>query len=66
MHPAQTRKTSALRYTTPVIALVKETASHWISDEAPRLSAALSYYTVFSLAPLLLLSVAVGDTTSVP
>jgi membrane protein len=40
-------------------AIVKETFSEWSSDNAPRLGAALSYYTVFSLAPILILVIAV-------
>ena len=39
--------------------LLKETYSEWIDDKAPRLGAALAYYTVFSLAPLLIILVAV-------
>jgi membrane protein len=40
--------------------LVKEAASEWSEDKGPRLGAALSYYTVFSLAPLLLLVISVA------
>jgi membrane protein len=40
--------------------LVKETFSEWSNDKAPRLGAALSYYTIFSLAPLLLVVIAVA------
>lgn len=35
--------------------LLKETVSEWTEDGAPRLGAALAYYTVFSLAPLLII-----------
>ena len=35
-------------------ALFKQTASEWLEDKAPQLGAALAYYTVFSLAPLIL------------
>ncbi len=35
--------------------LLKEAASKWSEDDAARLGAALAYYTVFSLAPLLLI-----------
>ena len=38
--------------------LVAETARRWIRNRTPHRSAALSYYTVFSLAPLLLLTLA--------
>ena len=40
--------------------LVKGAASAWIDDYAPSMGAALSYYTVFSLAPLLLIVVSVA------
>jgi membrane protein len=39
--------------------ILKQTFSEWNSDNAPRLGAALSYYTVFSLAPVLILVIAV-------
>lgn len=42
------------------IELFKETLQEWSEDEAPRLAAALSYYTVFSLAPLLIIAIAVA------
>lgn len=37
--------------------LLKDAALGWINDNASRLSAALAYYTVFSLAPLLVIVV---------
>ncbi|NJN19054.1 MAG: YihY/virulence factor BrkB family protein [Oscillochloris sp.] len=40
--------------------LAVETFKEWSEDKAPRLAAALSYYTVFSLAPLLLIIIAVA------
>jgi len=40
--------------------LIKATFREWSEDNAPRLGAALSYYTVFSLAPLLVLVIAVA------
>ena len=39
--------------------LLKETFKHWNADEAPRMAAALSYYMTFSVAPLLLLTIAI-------
>lgn len=39
--------------------LLKQTVSEWLEDQAPQLGAALAYYTVFSLAPLVLLLLAV-------
>jgi len=40
--------------------LAKEAVSSWIDDDAPSMGAALAYYTVFSLAPLLLIVIAVA------
>ena len=37
-----------------------ETWQEWNKDEAPRLGAALSFYTMLSLAPLLILLIAVA------
>lgn len=36
--------------------VLKETASDWMEDNALRLSAALSYYSTFSIAPLLVIA----------
>ena len=38
-----------------LVSLLKEAASEWSADKASRLSAALSYYTIFSIAPLLVM-----------
>ena len=40
--------------------LVKDTTAAWIDDYAPSMGAALSYYTVFSLAPMLLIVISVA------
>jgi len=42
------------------LALVKETALEWWQGGSPRLGAALAYYTVFSIAPLLVVSIAIA------
>jgi membrane protein len=39
--------------------LLKQTVSEWLEDQVPQLGAALAYYTVFSLAPLVLLLLAI-------
>ena len=41
-------------------ALVKSAGSSWLDDYAPSMGAALSYYTVFSLAPLLLIVISIA------
>ena len=40
--------------------LLKETYTDWSEDKAPRLGASLAYYTVFSLAPLLLIVISIA------
>jgi membrane protein len=40
--------------------LIKKTFSEWQEDDASRLAAALAYYTTFSLAPLLVLVIAIA------
>jgi membrane protein len=44
----------------PWLTLSKSAVSSWLDDFAPSMGAALSYYTVFSLAPLLLIVVSVA------
>lgn len=44
-----------------VLQLFKETFSEWSEDKAPRLAAALSYYTIFSLAPLLIVVLGIAS-----
>lgn len=39
---------------------IKETGSDWLDDNASRLAAALAYYALLSLAPLLIIAVAVS------
>ena len=39
--------------------LLKETYQEWSEDKAPRLGAALAYYTLFSIAPLLIIVIAI-------
>ena len=43
-----------------ILALLKETFAEWNNDKASRLAAALAYYTVFSLAPLLIIAIAIA------
>src|SRR5690348_15607017 len=40
--------------------LTKESASQWSDDYAPSMGAALAYYTLFSIAPLLLIAIALA------
>jgi membrane protein len=43
-----------------ILALLKLTLSQWVDDNVPRMAAALAYYSVFSLAPLLVIAVAIS------
>jgi membrane protein len=45
-------------YSKGVIALFKKTAGEWMEDNCPQLGAALAYFTVFSLAPLVVVLLA--------
>ena len=40
--------------------LVKQAAAAWVDDRAPTVGAALAFYGAFSLAPLLIIVIAVG------
>lgn len=40
--------------------LLKEAFADWLDDKAPRLGAALSFYTIFSIAPLLLIAIGIA------
>ena len=42
------------------VTLIKQAVSAWIDDYAPSMGAALAYYTIFSIAPLLLIAIAVA------
>ncbi|MDQ3260810.1 MAG: YihY/virulence factor BrkB family protein, partial [Pseudomonadota bacterium] len=40
--------------------LVKDSALAWMDDYAPSMGAALAYYTIFSVGPLLIIIIAVA------
>jgi membrane protein len=41
--------------------LLKNTFTDWSEDKAPRLAAALAYYTVFAIAPILIIAIAIAS-----
>lgn len=43
-----------------VVRLVRDTVTEWNEDNVPLLAAALAYYTIFSLAPLLVIAIAIA------
>ncbi len=47
-------------YASNIFTLLKETFNEWKNDGGTRLGASLAYYTAFSLAPLLLLTIAIA------
>lgn len=49
----------SIRKSTDVLKIIKSTFSRFFRDDCSRLAAALSFYTLFSLAPLLLIVVAI-------
>jgi len=44
--------------------LLKATFNDWYEDRAQRMGAALAYYTIFALAPGLVILMALGDFCS--
>ena len=44
----------------PIFKLFKEAFQHWQKDKVSRLAAALAYYTIFSVAPLLIIAIAIA------
>jgi membrane protein len=50
----------AVRSQISFVKLAKESVQAWMDDYAPSMGAALAYYTLFSLAPLLLLVIAIA------
>ncbi len=44
------------------ITLIKETFSHWINKQASRMGAAISFYAIFSVAPLFILLIGIVRT----
>ena len=43
----------------PVASFLKDAATAWVDDRASSMGAALAYYTLFSIAPMLLIVIAV-------
>ena len=44
----------------PIYHLLRATYTAWTNDKVPRMGAALAYYTLFSLAPLLVIAIAIA------
>ena len=44
----------------PIAALFRDAALNWVKDHAQSMGAALAFYTIFSIAPLLLIVIAIA------
>jgi membrane protein len=55
-HDIHTRKA----FFADLFAMLRETYAEWSEDDAAQLAASLSYYTLFSLAPILVLTIAIA------
>jgi membrane protein len=56
----RSRITSRVSLPGTLTALLREAGAAWFADNAPRFGAALAFYTVFSLAPVLIVAVSVA------
>jgi membrane protein len=48
------------------LGLLWDAAKGWSKDEVPRLGASIAYYTLFSIAPILLIAIAIAGTVFGP
>jgi membrane protein len=56
--PQKVTRRKASLHGVDILFLLKTTATQWVNDKCPQLGAALAYFTVFSLAPLILILLA--------
>ncbi|RYZ10306.1 MAG: YihY/virulence factor BrkB family protein [Myxococcales bacterium] len=49
-----------------LVTIVKQTVSDWLDDDASRLAASLAFYTLLSMAPLVIIAVAVAGVVLGP
>ena len=49
-----------VRFLGAFTALLKQAGVAWLADNAPRFGAALAFYTVFSLAPVLIVAISIA------
>lgn len=60
MHFYKGNRVNVQRFASDSLSLSKQAITAWLDDAAPSMGAALSYYTIFSLAPLLLIVMSVA------
>lgn len=51
-----------MRTAKAIFRLLRETFAEWVEDRVPRLGAALAYYTIFALAPLIIIATLVAGS----
>ncbi len=51
-----------MRIAKAIFQLFRETVAEWTEDRAPRLGAALAYFTIFSLAPLIIIATVIAGS----
>jgi membrane protein len=56
----QSRRKSRVSLLAALTVLLRKAGAAWLADNAPRLGAALAFYTLFSLAPVLIIAVSVA------
>jgi membrane protein len=60
MNPDLMRSTTVFLNLKAAYVLIKKACSAWVEDNAPSMGAALAFYTVFSLAPVLIIAISVA------
>src|ERR1700693_3142426 len=55
-----------IRFLGAFTALIKQAGVAWLDDNAPRFGAALAFYTLFSLAPVLIVAVSIAGVAFGP
>lgn len=60
MNTAETDPFFLLKSPGAFLRLLRDTFNEWNEDKAPRLAATLAYYTIFSIAPLLVIAIAIA------
>lgn len=60
MYTLPVKLVQKLEFVKTVAILLRSAGAAWIADNAPRLGAALAFYTLFSLAPVLIITVSIA------
>jgi membrane protein len=66
VHKIGSRSEEPVRFLAAVTALIHHAGVAWLDDKAPRFGAALAFYTLFSLAPVLIVAVSIAGVAFGP